>query len=639
MTFASCTDDNDDLWDAIDDLENRVTILEELCSQMNTNLSSLQSIVDVLENGDYITNIAPITQGDEEIGYTISFGKHSPVTIYHGHSPALGVRAYNGVYYWTLDGDWLLANGQRLKVEGEKGEDGITPQLEIKNGYWYLSTDNGSSWQQLGKATGEDGDSMFESVTQDEDYAHFVLTDGTSFTIPKNKGITIGLSQRNNIPIYSGQSDTLTYELWGAGTTPVMEIKASKGWTARIAQNTTLTGNIIVTCPDTATVSANIEIHVSDEKGQTGTAELTYVPEIYIPDENFKAYLLQKVDIDGDGVLSQSDINAWNNGTQKKSLSPRSLGIKTLEGIQHFTALEELDCYNNSLTELNISDFPSLNLLWCSGNQLKNLSVNNCPALTNLGCSENQLTQLNISGCSALKILNCSENQFETLDLRKLTNLEEVDCSNNQLVLLEVNGLFALTELTCSYNQLRNLDLTECPALTYVYAGNNQLPNLNVPNDCRIEWLEINDNQFLTLDINWTAIGLLTCSNNPLIRLELDGCVNLVALRCSNTQLTELNVSDCVQLTDFVVANCKLTNLDLSNNPKLHYFYCQGNQLTTLDVSKTDLGSEFTSKWEEFNCYMPSLETLILKSGWMIKGITYNRDPERIFEATRIIYQ
>lgn len=37
------------------ELENRVTTLEELCKKMNTNISSLQTIVGALQNNDYVT--------------------------------------------------------------------------------------------------------------------------------------------------------------------------------------------------------------------------------------------------------------------------------------------------------------------------------------------------------------------------------------------------------------------------------------------------------------------------------------------------------------------------------------------------------------------------------------------------------
>ena len=41
--------------------------------------------------------------------------------------------------------------------DGQDGKDGVTPQLKIEDGYWYISYDNGTTWTQLGKATGEDG--------------------------------------------------------------------------------------------------------------------------------------------------------------------------------------------------------------------------------------------------------------------------------------------------------------------------------------------------------------------------------------------------------------------------------------------------------------------------------------------------
>ena len=54
----------------------------------------------------------------------------------------------------------------------------MTPQLKIEEGYWYVSQNNGVSWTRLGKATGEEGNAIFESVTQDDDYVYFVLADG-----------------------------------------------------------------------------------------------------------------------------------------------------------------------------------------------------------------------------------------------------------------------------------------------------------------------------------------------------------------------------------------------------------------------------------------------------------------------------
>ena len=85
-TLWSCNSDYDDsaLTGRVDDLENRVAKLEELCKQMNTNISSLQTLVNALQNKDYITSVVPITKDGKTIGYTISFTRSAPITIYNG---------------------------------------------------------------------------------------------------------------------------------------------------------------------------------------------------------------------------------------------------------------------------------------------------------------------------------------------------------------------------------------------------------------------------------------------------------------------------------------------------------------------------------------------------------------------------
>ena len=60
ITFSSCKYDDDDLWSSVHGLEDRVAKLEELCKQMNTNIVSLQAIVNVLQESDYITGVAPV---------------------------------------------------------------------------------------------------------------------------------------------------------------------------------------------------------------------------------------------------------------------------------------------------------------------------------------------------------------------------------------------------------------------------------------------------------------------------------------------------------------------------------------------------------------------------------------------------
>jgi hypothetical protein len=156
LSVTSCQDfDDSAIWNKINDHETRIADLEELCKQLNTNISSLQSIVNVLQSNDYVKSVAPITKDNKTIGYTITFTKSQPITIYNGEdgedgqngsAPAIGVKKdADGIYYWTLDGDWLLdAKGAKIKAQGEDGEkgidgfDGITPRLKIEEKCWYV---------------------------------------------------------------------------------------------------------------------------------------------------------------------------------------------------------------------------------------------------------------------------------------------------------------------------------------------------------------------------------------------------------------------------------------------------------------------------------------------------------------------
>ena len=207
----------------------------QACGQMNANIEALQTIVDALMNNDYVTGVTPIYDGLKEVGYVLTFSMSGSVTIYHGkdgadgsngqdgapgadgndgHIPVIGVaKDTDGVYYWTVDGAWLLdENGQKIPTTGKDGQngstgtpgqDGITPQLKIENGMWYVSYDEGQSWIEVGQATGnqgpqgeigpqgpqgnpgQNGDSFLQSVTQDEENVYIVLADGVEIVIPK----------------------------------------------------------------------------------------------------------------------------------------------------------------------------------------------------------------------------------------------------------------------------------------------------------------------------------------------------------------------------------------------------------------------------------------------------------------------
>jgi hypothetical protein len=304
--------DDTAIWDKLDEHTERLIRLEELCDEMNSNISALESIVKALQKNDYITDVSSIMDGENVTGYTITFSESGCVTIYHGkdgsdgengkngsdgkdgmdgkdgHSPVIGVRLWvDGIYYWTLDGEWLR-NGDGLMLPttgkdgqngsdgkdgqdgtdgedgqdgqdgqpGEDGTDGITPLLKIEDDYWYISYDNGANWERLYKAVGEDGKngkdgedgedgenrrSFFQSVdVSDPDILVLILSDGTRITIPTWKSFDELQAQANalntNISALQVIAEAVESKDYVTGIAVVSENGIETGYTIHFAK-------------------------------------------------------------------------------------------------------------------------------------------------------------------------------------------------------------------------------------------------------------------------------------------------------------------------------------------------------------------------------------------------------------------
>lgn len=298
--LSSCKYDDSDLWSSFQGLEERIARLEELCKQMNTNITSLQTLVEALQEQDYITAVIPVDKDGATIGYTITFTQSDPITIYHGEdgkpgadgkpgedgsTPVIGVRQdTDGVYYWTLDGDWLTdASGERIRAEGSKGEtgeagkpgkDGTTPQLKIENDYWYISYDNGDSWTQLGKATGEKGDpgepgkssGIFRKVEETDHAVIFTLNDGSTITIPKaaaSEELEITFGNAGPFRAQEGETYEIAYTILGADETTQIEVVAQNYYRASVVPADYRSGKIIVRTPTADLETSRVLVFVS----------------------------------------------------------------------------------------------------------------------------------------------------------------------------------------------------------------------------------------------------------------------------------------------------------------------------------------------------------------------------------------
>ncbi len=191
------------------------------------------------------------------------------------------------------------------------------------------------------------------------------------------------------------------------------------------------------------------------------------------PDDNFWNYLLEQ-DYGKDGVLTEAEIrNITVMDVSEKE-------IKSLKGIEYFTALRTLNCSDNELTELDISGNTALDTLDCSYNELTALDVSKNTALRSLDCSINELTELDVSKNTALRSLDCGFNELTALDVSKNTALRSLDCGFNELTALDISKNTALTYLYCGFNELTSLDLSKNMALEKLLCFKNQISGQNM---------------------------------------------------------------------------------------------------------------------------------------------------------------
>ena len=385
--LSSCGDDYDDseLRGDIENLEGRITALEEWQKSVNTDIRSLQSLVAALEDKDYVTAVTPLEDGT---GYVISFLKSGNVTIKHGERGEQGEKGEDGTtpvismkldtdgkYYWTVNGEWLLDNGNKIPVTGEKGDkgdtgsNGLTPYIGDNGNWWIGTTDIGVKAQ---------GDAIFAKdgidYTSDPDNVIFTLADGTKVTLPRTSALTVGFDSYETFMLTLTTNvidiilpETLKEEDYTALVAEVkseagvgMDIQtraASSPWQVEVTKPTFINGKYQNNAKVTVTATganngdkAILKITLIDNKGQEISASRVL--------EYFNGVI---VDISA-GELSNvlSGITLTNINALKVTGTLNETDFKYIR--ENLTALEVLD-----LSGTNMTVFPNRALAFYNG--------------------------------------------------------------------------------------------------------------------------------------------------------------------------------------------------------------------------------------------------------------------------------
>ena len=306
---------------------------------------------------------------------------------------------------------------------------------------------------------------------------------------------------------------------------------------------------------------------------------LFYIPFIgigqqtYIPDDNFEQAL---INLGYDNILDDYVLTDNINTIQYLQLGGQN--INDMTGIEDFIALKWLDCDQNQISYLDVSNNIALEHLGCGcscsgGNLLTSLDVSQNVNLKWLQCQVNDLTSLDVSNNFLLEYLDIGWNPITTIDL-----------SHNPL--LQHFGLY-----NAGIGTLNSIDITNNPDLEYLNIGQNQINEIDLTNNNKIKYLSTSGNILQSLDVtNLHNLEVLLCGtyngSGQITSLDLTNNLLLNRLHCEGNQISGvLDLSNNSLITWLTCENNQITHLDVSNLPYLTQMDCKNNSLIELNVA------------------------------------------------------
>jgi hypothetical protein len=338
-----------------------------------------------------------------------------------------------------------------------------------------------------------------------------------------------------------------------------------------------------------------------------------------IPDPNFEQALIDLGYDTGpkDGwVLTTSIAEVYYLDLNSKS-------IKSLTGIEDFVKLDRLDCWENELTTLNLSNNLLLTHLECGNNNLSVLDLSHNQKLTWLFCGLNELQYLDISKNIELTHLDCSKNKLRSLDISQNLKLEWVMCASNKLTKIDVSKHLKLNSLQCGKNSLTSIDVSKNTELEYLYCDNNLLTEIDISQNTKLWRINCGGNNIKELDLHDnpkmeditiydTYIDQIDLSDKYYLnRIEFSNtplaCLNFGASKSAATEITLLATNtpnlNCIDIGDIkesyfnwldlddgitlqknCIANCSLT-VDTTKVTNISIYPNPTNSLLTIDFN------------------------------------------------------
>ncbi|MBP3202825.1 MAG: DUF4958 family protein [Bacteroidales bacterium] len=266
----------DEIEGRLGNLEDRVTYLEDLCKEMNANVTTLQAFVSAHKNDLFVTSVAEVSDGfvitfSDGQRYSLKNGekgnkgeKGDPgETGPQGSAPSIGLKQLeNGDVVWTVNGETVLVGGEPVSALG------ITPKLEIRDNKWVISYDGGTTWTEIAPAYDTSNRLV---ITEDDDFVYFTFGTDPPFALAKGGGFSFVMEKVSDVMISAGETLKIGYTLKQADESVRFDVRATGGFTGSVD---TENKQVSITAPDPM---ADGYVVVTAVKNSTGEVQAQYV--------------------------------------------------------------------------------------------------------------------------------------------------------------------------------------------------------------------------------------------------------------------------------------------------------------------------------------------------------------------------
>ena len=363
MLTTGCQYDDDDVWNEIENVKGEI-------SKLKTQVDQMQNLLNKLNTGKGIVSVT-----ESADGYVIGFSDQTSISIKHGKDGAngnngaagkdgsqIGVKEEGGVQYWTIDGEFLLVNDQKVAVTGN---DGRTPVLGIDaEGFWCV---DGNRVLVDEKPVAAQGDSFFKGIEQQGNEVIFTLADGSSFNVPMSTGALLAFEQE---AILLGEGEAvLNYTANGLTFVALDVVPAGVKATLNEEDKT-----IAISIQSGFVSGSRLILKGADKNGYAMLASIRLVKPSSLKDADFLVLNEGQFGTES-GTINAYYQGVWDYRIYKAANENETLGNTSTVGVQNGDYLYIVSKDGNQLVEAEAATMKKRSVLKLDGGQGSNFAA------------------------------------------------------------------------------------------------------------------------------------------------------------------------------------------------------------------------------------------------------------------------